>query len=135
MIPISSKIENNAFQLYELEQKLKPLGYVIGGNWDYDHGNFDYKIADEDGYQFLRVPFEAIDGQLDSHGVTVKLGKPYLLSHEYQPGLDDQAGVGNFAAAFDQFSEPSDRDSNFPKKYIEIGKSLVDELEHILIVQ
>lgn len=135
MIPISSKIDNKIFQLYELEQKLKPIGYVIGGNWDYDHGSFDYKITEEEGYQFLRVPFEAIDGQLDSNGATVKLGKPFLLSHVYQRGLDDHAGVGNFAAATNQFSEPRDSDADVPEKYIEVGKALVEELEQILIGQ
>ncbi|WP_017756253.1 YugN-like family protein [Calidifontibacillus oryziterrae] len=133
MKPISSKIENQTYLLYDLEQKLKPLGYVIGGNWDYDHGYFDYKIADNSGYQFLRVPFKAIDGQLDSNGATVSLGRPFLLAHQYESGLDDHAGVGNFAALTDQFSEPENKDANVPEKYIEIGQALVAELESVLM--
>lgn len=133
MIPISSKIENQSFQLIDLENKLKPLGYVIGGNWDYDHGYFDYKIEDEAGYQFLRVPFSAVDGQLDSNGATVKLGRPFLLSHKYQAGLDDHAGAGNFSAMTDQFSEPQDPDAEVPDQYLDLGKSLVEELEDVLL--
>jgi len=134
MIPIPSKIEGQTFQLYKLEQELKPLGYTIGGNWDYDHGYLDYKIDDRVGYQFLRVPFEAVDGQLDSQGTTVQLGRPFLLSHKYQEGLDDHIHneVGAMSASFNQFSEPVDPDASFPEKYIDLGKSLVSELESVL---
>ncbi|MBM7704653.1 YugN-like family protein [Metabacillus iocasae] len=133
MIELSSKLEGQSFTLYQLEDQLKPLGYSIGGNWDYDHGYFDYKIDDEVGYQFLRIPFQAVDGQLDSRGTTVKFGTPYLLSHKYQIGLDDNVHVGNANASFDQFSEPQDPDASFPEKYISIGKELVAELEATLL--
>jgi hypothetical protein len=133
MIEIPSKLEGQTFKLYTLEQQLKPLGYVIGGNWDYDRGSFDYKMADDAGYQFLRIPFIAVDGQLDSNGVTVELGKPYLLSHQYQSGLDDHAHVGSMNASVNQFSEPEDPDATFPEKYISSGKALVKELEQRLI--
>lgn len=93
MIELPLRLEGKQFQLYHLEEQLKPLGYVIGGGWDYDHGYFDYKIADDLGYQFLRVPFRAVDGQLDSHGTTVELGRPFLLAHKYQQGIDDFADV------------------------------------------
>lgn len=133
MIEIPSTLEDKTFRLYKLEEVLKPLGYVIGGNWDYDHGSFDYKIDDENGYQFLRIPFEAVDGQLDSNGTTVKLGRPYLLSHQYQIGLDDNVHVGNIGASFDQFSEPQDPDAQFPEKYISVGQALVKQLEEQLL--
>ncbi|UII55344.1 YugN-like family protein [Cytobacillus spongiae] len=133
MIEIPSKIEGMQFDLYKLEQALKPLGYTVGGNWDYDHGSFDYNIDSEVGYQFLRVPFQAIDGQLDSNGCTVEIGRPFLLSHKYQRGLDDNAFTGNLSASFNQFSEPVDKDASFPKEYIDVGKALLDELESALI--
>ncbi|WP_153126555.1 YugN-like family protein [Peribacillus tepidiphilus] len=133
MIEIPSQIEGKTFTLYDLEKMLKPAGYDIGGNWDYDHGYFDYKIDDKKGYQFLRIPFRAVDGQLDSRGVTVELGRPFLLSHEYQRGLDDNASAGSFSGSFNQFSEPQDPDATFPEKYIDLGKELVRELEtHLL---
>lgn len=128
MIEIPSSVEGKQFDLYKLEQMLKPIGYSIGGNWDYDHGAFDYKINDEVGYQFLRLPFSAIDGQLDAHSCTVELGRPFLLSHKYQIGLDDHVSAGTL----NQFSEPVDKDASFPEQYIETGKVLVKELESIL---
>lgn len=133
MIEIPSKIEGNTYQLFELEKVLKPIGYVIGGGWEYDHGSFDYKIDDDGGYHFLRLPFQAVDGQLDSRGCTVSFGRPFLLSHEYEDGLDDEVDSGNFTASFNQFQEPENKDASVPNKYVDIGKSLVSEVESLLI--
>lgn len=133
MIKIPSSVEGRRFDLYKLERLLKPRGYTIGGNWDYDHGSFDYKLADDDGYHFLRLPFRAIDGQLDMNHCTVELGRPFLLSHIYQRGLDDHAQTGNMSASFNQFAEPEDKDGQFPEKYIAAGKELVRELEMLLV--
>lgn len=134
LIPIQSNLEGHTYALFKLEETLKPLGYSIGGNWDYDKGCFDYKIDEEDGYQFLRVPFTAVEGELDVPGVIVRLETPYLLSHVYQDELDDQ--VNTLAAGtsgLDQFAEPKDADGNIKRKYIDVGKVLVKELEQYLI--
>ncbi|MBY0124306.1 YugN-like family protein [Bacillus sp. S/N-304-OC-R1] len=133
MIEIPSELEGKSFDLYKLEQKLKPIGYVIGGNWDYDKGYFDYKIDNEEGYQFLRLPFHAIDGMLDVRGCTVELGRPFLLSHLYEAGLDDHAHTAVISGSFNQFSEPTEKDAEFPEEYIRHGKSLVKELEAVLL--
>ncbi|WP_170008028.1 YugN-like family protein [Bacillus fonticola] len=133
MIEIPSKLEGKHFQLYKLEQELKEMGYSIGDNWEYDHGYFDYKIDDRVGYQFLRLPIRAVDGQLDSYGATVEFGRPLLLSHKYQRGLDDHAFVGNFGASFNQFQEPVDKDADFPDDYVDLGKELVKEVENRLL--
>ncbi|MGE8207528.1 YugN-like family protein [Heyndrickxia sp. NPDC080065] len=135
MYEIPSKIEGKQYQLYKLEQLLKPNGYSIGGGWDYDQGYFDYKMANDDGYQFLRVPFTPIDGQLDSPNVVVQLGTPFLLNHVYQEELDDNAGIANLAASFDQFAEPKDEDGDIQKKYISFGKELVSQLENMLLMK
>ncbi|MFD2444432.1 YugN-like family protein [Bacillus sp. CGMCC 1.16607] len=132
MIEIESTIEGRQYDLYKLEQILKPLGYSIGGNWDYDHGSFDYKLDDQDGYQFLRVPFKAIDGQLDSRNCTVELQKPFLLSHVYEGGIEEDAQSSNWTASFNQFQEPVDKDASFPENQIDRGKRLVSQLENAL---
>ncbi|MBM7694390.1 hypothetical protein JOC77_003851 [Peribacillus deserti] len=132
MIEIPSRIEGHTFSLYDLESTLEPKGYIISGNWDYDHGYFDYKIDDHKGYQFLRVPFRAAEGQLDTRGAAVQMERPFLLSHKYQKDLDD-AFIGNISASFNQFQEPVKADAEFPEKYVDLGKSLVHELESILL--
>lgn len=134
LIQIHSKLEGQTFSLFKLEETLKPLGYTIGGNWDYEKGCFDYKIDEEGGYQFLRLPFTAIEGELDVNGVIVRLDTPYLLSHVYQDELNDE--VNAFTAgmtSFDQFAEPKDPDGDIQAKYIDIGKALVRELEGYLL--
>ncbi|MGJ7920078.1 YugN-like family protein [Neobacillus sp. LXY-4] len=134
MIEIPSKIEGEQIDLYQLEQELKPIGYSIGGNWEYDHGFFDYKMNDEhSSYQFLRIPFHAVDGQLDSRNCTVEIGRPFLLSHVYQANLDDHVHVDNSNASFNQFQEPVDKDASFPDQYVDKGKALVQVLEEILM--
>ncbi|USK69738.1 YugN-like family protein [Peribacillus asahii] len=133
MIEVSSELEGKTFSLWDLEQKLKPLGYVIGGNWDYDHGSFDYLINNKDGYQFLRLPFQAVDGTLDRDGTKVKLLRPYLLAHQYEGNLDNEGNIGNFSASFNQFAAPEDSDADFPEKYISYGKSLVQDVEKALL--
>lgn len=133
LIPIHSRLEGQTFALFKLEEILKPLGYTIGGNWDYEKGCFDYKIDEENGYQFLRLPFTAVEGELDVNGVIVRLDTPYLLSHVYQDELDDE--VNTFTAglsSFDQFAEPKDADGDMQAKYIDIGKAIVRELEEYL---
>jgi hypothetical protein len=132
MIPIDSTIEGKRFNLHKLEQILKPRGYAIGGNWDYDKGFFDYKMGNEGGYQFLRIPFTAVEGQLDSRGAVVELGKPFVLNHVYQRGLDDHADAGNMTASFNQFQEPEDPDGSVDEKYISDGRNLVKSLEAVL---
>lgn len=133
MIHVPSRLPGESFSLYHLEETMKPLGYVINGNWDYDHGYFDYKIDNRDGYTFLRVPFTAEKGQLDQPGVVVKMGHPFLLKHVYQDKLDDHAMVGNVGASFNQFQEPKEKDGDVSKAYAEIGFSLVKELEDALL--
>lgn len=133
MIEISSELEGKTYSLFDLETKLKPKGYVIGGNWDYDHGSFDFQIDNNEGYQFLRIPFQAVNGSLDQDGVTVKIQRPFLLSHKYEDDTDDEATIGNFSASFNQFAEPENPDAEFPENYISYGKTLVHEIENMLL--
>lgn len=133
MIRLTSKVEGRQFDLYKLEETLKPMGFSIGGNWDYDHGAFDYKLEEEDGYHFLRLPFKSIDGQLDAANCTVQIETPFLLSHVYQAGLDDHANVGALSGSLNQFSEPVDKDGDFPEKFIDNGKRLIEKVESALI--
>ncbi|MCE7792292.1 YugN-like family protein [Salipaludibacillus sp. CUR1] len=132
MIEIPSRLENNTFKLIDLEKKLKPVGYVIGGGWEYDHGYFDYKMADNGSYLFVRLPFEAVDGEeLDVKGVHVTLGRPFLLAHKYQRGLDDNVHDPN--PLLNQFSEPQDPDAEFPQEWVQTGREYVSELEQIIL--
>ncbi|WNB93006.1 YugN-like family protein [Bacillus sp. NEB1478] len=129
MKPIKSKIENEYIALNEAEDALKSLGFSYGGNWDYDHGYFDYKLDDEVGYTFLRIPFKAAEGELDKRNTVIQIGEPFLLAHKYQIGLDDNVGAVSVTGSFNQFSEPQDPDATIDKKWIDIAKDLVKKVE------
>ncbi|MCY9376820.1 MULTISPECIES: YugN-like family protein [Bacillus] len=133
MITIPSAIDGQSFLLQELEQIMKPLGYVINGGWEYDHGFFDYKIDDTNGYLFLRIPVNAVKGSLDERGAAVRIGTPFMLRQVFQAGLDDDAEGGPFQSLFNQFSEPERRDAEIDPAYLDIGASLVKELEDVLL--
>lgn len=132
MIEVQSVLENKEYSLYELEQKLKPLGYVIGGGWEYDHGYFDYKLDNNGTYLFVRLPFTAVDGELDTKGVNVRLGRPFLLAHQYEGNLDhDNEEDPN--PLFNQFAAPTEPDATFPAEWVATGKEYVRELEQVII--
>lgn len=130
MIPIESSVTGQQFQLQYLEERLKPLGYVIGGNWDYDKGSFDYKMSDEGEYLYLRVPFIATKGALDVRGAEVELQQPYLLAHQYESGIDQDA---ESAGMLNQFQEPEDPDAEFPSEWKDTGIQLVRQLEQTIL--
>ncbi|HET7578738.1 MAG TPA: YugN-like family protein [Bacillales bacterium] len=133
MIKLESSLTGTEHSLYELERILKPLGYTIGGNWDYDHGSFDYKVNETDGYLFLRIPFEATAGSLDYEGVEVVVGTPYLLNHKYEAGLDQENGSGTMGGLTNQFQEPVDKDDGIPERSVEEGRDLLKEAEKAVL--
>lgn len=135
MIPLTSSIIDQQFTFEEVEQALTPIGFKLSDNWDYEHGYFDYKIDDHVGYQFIRLPFTVVSGSLDapSDYATVRMQEPFLISHKYNPGLDDNVKEGNFRAIFDQFQEPVDKDATFPEEHIQAGKELLKKAEQALL--
>ncbi|AXF55047.1 YugN family protein [Salicibibacter kimchii] len=133
MYELPSKISGLEMSAKDMERQLRPLGYVMGGGWEYDHGYMDYKMADEDdGYQFLRIPFFATDGEVGSGNETVELGTPFLLSHKFEAGINQEAGPV-FSALWNQFSSPEEKDAYVDEHYVQEGKSLVRELEETLL--
>ncbi len=132
MVPLQSNLENKTYNLYKMEEVLKPIGFVIGSNWEYDHGYFDIKLDDRGTYFFLRIPFEAIAGSLDSPGVTVRIQQPFLLGHQYEEGNDQDSRNGAIQGLVNQFQTPTDPDTEIPKTYIDIGKECIKEVEALL---
>ena len=55
MIQLDSGIENQLYAFDDLENILKRLGFVIGGNWDYDHADFDYKIESDEVFSHIQA--------------------------------------------------------------------------------
>lgn len=137
MITLESELTDNIYVFHELEQALTPLGFSLADNWEYDHGYLDYKIDDQEGYQYLRIPFEVTASDFDSpsDSTMVIIRQPYLLSHVYQDSIDDHVREGNFRAMVDQFQEPKDKDGEFPEKFISTGKQVLEDAEQALRTQ
>lgn len=133
MIPIESAIENQVYAMQDIETKLKSLGFVIGSNWDYDHGYFDYQLEQEGTYYYLRIPFFAEIGQLEESGVQVRIGSPFVLGHQYEDGTEEEAIIGNMTASFNQFQSPKDPDTAVPKTFVEKGKEILRKVEGALL--
>ncbi|SDI81204.1 YugN family protein [Natribacillus halophilus] len=132
MLELRSQISGLEMPLQQLGQKLEPLGYDIGGGWEYDHGYMDYQMADDHGYQFLRIPFSATVGEVGSGNATVVLGTPFLLSHRFEAGID-HGGITAYSALWNQFSSPEEKDGHIDQKYVREGVMLVRELEQALL--
>ncbi len=49
MIRLGCEVEKGWFCVYDLEQRVKRVGYVMRGGWEYEGGFFEYKIDDEEG--------------------------------------------------------------------------------------
>ncbi|MBO8156723.1 MAG: hypothetical protein H0Z32_09700 [Bacillaceae bacterium] len=130
---IESALKNQVFSLEELEKKLKPLGFDIGGGWEYDHGFFDYQLQQEKTYFFLRIPFTAEIGQLDEQGVQVRIGQPFVLGHQFQTGIDEEGQTGNFSASLNQFQDPVDQDTSVPERFMEKGQQVLEAAEQALL--
>ncbi|WP_163971536.1 YugN family protein [Oceanobacillus halotolerans] len=133
MVPLDSVIEEKIYPLHVLEDLLKPEGFVIGSNWDYDGGHFDLKMDDQGIYYFLRIPFYAVAGSLDYPGVTVRVEKPFLLAHQYEADTDREGINGPIQGTFNQFQSPVDKDANVPDRYVYKGREILEKVEQILV--
>ncbi|SDI68705.1 YugN family protein [Natribacillus halophilus] len=135
MYELESRINGLEMTEKELEQRLKPLGFDMGGNWEYDHGYMDYKMDEDDdhGYQFLRIPFFATEGEVGSDKTKVVLGTPFLLSHRYEAGIAEEANPV-FSALWNQFASPEEKDAYVEDQYVQEGKNLIREVEQALLV-
>jgi hypothetical protein len=129
---LDSKIENHVYSYQQVKAILEKEGYALGGAWDYDHGYFDYKLANDGGYHFLRIPFQSERGEIEHDAAVIRMGKPYILTHRYQDDVDAYAESSVIQAAFNQFQAPTEKDGDIPSNYIEKGKVVLQNLEVLL---
>ncbi|SEQ86828.1 YugN-like family protein [Piscibacillus halophilus] len=131
---LDSGIDNQMYDLYDLENILKRLDFVIGGNWDYDHAYFDYELdKDTEKYVFLRIPVSTEIGYLDERDAKVRLGKPFVLAHRFESGIDQQGTGGNVSAGFNQFASPEDEDAEVDATYIQEAERVLQQVERALL--
>ncbi|MGM8216511.1 YugN family protein [Bacillaceae bacterium W0354] len=134
MIQLESGIDNQLYSFSDLEDILKRLEFTIGGNWDYDHAYFDYKLeSDEEKYVFLRIPVSTEIGNLDEAGAQVRIGKPFVLAHRFESGIDHESDIRNISGAFNQFQSPEEKDADVDRIYVKKAEQVLQQVERALL--
>lgn len=134
MITLSSVLQSQEHRFLETKAFLESQQFVLGGNWEYDRGSFDHAL-DEGQKVWLRIPFEAINGNIDIEAkdtdATIKLGTPYVLKHVYREGNDPEASFRVMGALFDQFQTPSDPDADIEQEWVDRANKKLNEVEQL----
>ncbi|WP_027964373.1 YugN family protein [Halalkalibacillus halophilus] len=134
MEQLSSGIENQDYTFEPLEEVLGKFGLTIGGNWEYDHAYFDYLLDQTDEkYTHLRIPVNAEIGQIGEKDAHVRIGKPFVLSHQFEAGIDQQGDSGNFQASINQFASPVNPDAEIEARLITRAEEVLLEVEKFLL--
>lgn len=114
-----------------MRDQLQGLGYMLGGGWDYDKGNFDSILWREGGETiYLRIPFFVYRGMLDEYNALVEFQTPYIIKHVVNTGLDRDEGALLSSSGLSQFQEPLDTDGYIrdKSKWEEIGQQAVQQV-------
>jgi len=134
MYTIPSSLTSQVHDFMESRNELMEHGFVLGGNWDYNHGSFDC-VLDDNNKVWLRVPFDVtvgnLDGEASENDVQIQFGQPYVLKHIYNEGLDQEAQPRAVGALMDQFSDPVDPDAEIESHWIERAKRKLELAESI----
>lgn len=112
MLALHSKLEGREANYLEVKRTLHTLGFVLGGQWTYEHGFFDHAL-DASRMVWLRLPFTVMEGEIDEAAdmhTTIRFGQPFVLCHVYETGTDAQAKVRLLGALMDQFQSPKEAD-------------------------
>lgn len=133
MIPLTSSLEQREAPFTYWSDYLRQHEFTLGGNWEYDHGFFD-RYLDEAHKAWLRIPFQvtggAFDGDSADSDAVVTLGKPFVLKHLYNEGLDIEASPKVYGSLLDQFQEPVDKDAEVDSRSLERAKQILRDIEH-----
>lgn len=131
MIILDTEIEGKTAKFGEMMEHLCPLGYCLGGNWDYDKGHFDSVLWREGGETiYMRIPFHVVEGMLDEYQARIRFDKPYVIKHVVNIGLDRDESSLLTTTGVNQFQEPLDQDGNIhrPQKWEEAGEAAINEI-------
>ncbi|SFI94978.1 YugN family protein [Thermoflavimicrobium dichotomicum] len=136
MIPLHSSIEGFQSAFKEMNQILNNEGFSLGGGYKYDHGYFDHPLdwEEDHGYRYyLRIPAYAQNGDLDQPETKVKLGRPFVIKHEFLTGNDPTSNSGFLTGTISQFSKPIPaEDHHISQHWINRAQSLLRQLEQKL---
>lgn len=82
------EIHNTTIDLNIFQEMLEKLNFVCEGGWDYERIIYDYKFQDEDNTYYLRIPAQAIHGDIGSGHALLEILTPFIGKHYYPHGLE-----------------------------------------------
>lgn len=128
MIELKTNLVGNKALFGDASAVLGEHDITMGGNWDFDRGNFD-AILNQDGSEtiYLRLPFDVVDGVLDEDTAMIEFGTPFIIKHVINIGLDDEDNPVLAATGLDQFQSPQDKDAPivYDEKWVTEGEQRV----------
>ncbi|TQR21414.1 YugN family protein [Psychrobacillus vulpis] len=135
MLQLQTDLEGKMAYFGDLKNRIKSLGYSIGGNWDYHKGSFDSVLWRKEGETiYLRLPFEVLEGDLDHHEAYIKFQTPYVIKHVVNVGLDKDENSLLSTSGFNQFQDPIDKDGQIVDKsrWELAGEKAVEQIVHLV---
>ena len=133
MIEIESSLSGRMIDYVSFRDVLERHGFMLGGNWEYRHGSFDRRLDGDAQTVWLRIPFEAVQGEIDPHapppGTRVVVGTPYVLRHLYNTVDDHTAHFYTAGALVNQFQSPTDPDAKVDAPCVEEARDVLREVE------
>lgn len=138
MISFHSEIEGKEAYFGDIEDLFSQKGFVLGGNWEFDGGYFDYELDEEKGETvYLRVPVQVVQGQLDETGARLKFLTPLLVRHVVETGVshDDSLPLLDqmpmqAVSLVNQFQTPVETDGEIhnQEKRVEMAKEAIQRI-------
>lgn len=119
MIILPSRLKNTVVAYLHARSQLSSRGYVVGGNWEYEMGYFDYVLDDLTRTNYLRIPFYTCRGSIEDKNGVIRMGTPYLLS------VYDKMGFA--------YSYIEKDDQGMPASFIDKGLELLEQAEEALL--
>ena len=118
MIALKSKIEGKTVMYGNALKLFKEAGMDIGGGWEYDHGMFDTILYQrKETTIYLRVPFQVLEGELDSPRTVIRFQTPFVIKHVMNIGLDEEDSTTMTVSGLEQFQAPQDPDASIDRQH------------------
>lgn len=132
MIQFESSIEGKKAEFGYIRDSFERFGCSFCSNFEYHEGKFDSILHRKDGETiYLRMPFRVIDGELDHHSAYIEFGRPFVIKHVVNFGLDyDENSLLTVTGGLSQFQEPIDKDGEIKDKnqWVQAGEQKIDEM-------
>ncbi|MGX9136202.1 YugN family protein [Rummeliibacillus sp. JY-2-4R] len=118
MIQFDSIIEGKKAYFGYIRDVFQSYGCSFCSNFEYHEGKFDSILHRQDGETiYLRMPFRVIDGELDHRSAYIQFGRPFVIKHVVNLGLDyDENSLMTATTGLSQFQDPIDKDGNIRDK-------------------